>query len=76
MPAAAIGHELVRKGTSFVDRTRELFLEQLEEFLAVSEARPDKVNLCGIRINHAYALFLAIKVIRPASIVERGVNAW
>lgn len=70
-----IGHELVRKGTSFVDHTRELFLQYLDEFLLVYEARPDKVNLCGIRINHAYALFLTIKVIQPTSIIESGVNA-
>jgi hypothetical protein len=70
-----IGHELVRKGSNFVDDARELFLQYLDEFLLVYEARPDKVNLCGIRINHAYALFLTIKVVQPTSIIESGVNA-
>jgi hypothetical protein len=75
VPVEAIGHELVRKGVSFVDDARKLFLEHLEEFLDVYEARPDKVNLCGIRINHAYALFLAVKALQPTSIIESGVNA-
>ena len=70
-----IGHPLVRKGTSFVDDARKLFLEYLDEFIAIYQARPDKVNRCGIRINHAYALFLTIKVLQPTSIIESGVNA-
>jgi hypothetical protein len=31
--------------------------------------------LCGIRINHAYALFIAIKFLQPTTIIESGVNA-
>ena len=75
IPVEEIGHELVRKGTNFVVDTRKLFLEHLDEFLSIYEARPDKINLCGIRINHAYALFLTVKVIQPTSIIESGVNA-
>jgi hypothetical protein len=32
-------------------------------------------NLCGIRINHAYALFLSVKFFQPTTIIESGVNA-
>lgn len=31
--------------------------------------------MCGIRINHALALFLAVKKIQPTLVVESGVNA-
>lgn len=47
----------------------------MDEFLYVYANRPDKVNLCGIRINHAYALWLAVKMINPQTVVESGVNA-
>jgi hypothetical protein len=47
----------------------------LDEFLEVYANRPDKINLCGIRINHAYALWLTVKVLDPQTVVESGVNA-
>jgi len=75
VPVEELGHALVKKGTTFVDGSRDLFLQYLDEFLQVYEERPDKVNLCGIRINHAYALFLAVKVLQPTAIIESGVNA-
>jgi len=77
IPAEEPGHPLVAKGyVDFIDNAGSLFLEDyLEEFLTVYENRPDKVNLCGMRINHSYALFLAIKALQPASIIENGVNA-
>jgi trans-aconitate methyltransferase len=31
--------------------------------------------MCGIRINHAYALYIAIKHLQPTTILESGVNA-
>ena len=47
----------------------------LDEFLDVYAQRPDPVNMCGIRINHAMALYLAVKVLQPTLVVESGVNA-
>jgi hypothetical protein len=76
IPVEELGHPLVKKGRTFVERSRELLIEQyLDEFLAVYRDRPDKVNLCGIRINHAYALFLSVKFFQPTTIIESGVNA-
>jgi hypothetical protein len=76
IPVEELGYPLVKKGLTFVERSRELLIEQhLDEFLAVYRDRPDKRNLCGIRINHAYALFIAVKFLQPTSIIESGVNA-
>ena len=47
----------------------------MEEFLQVYKNRPDPVNMCGIRINHAMGLFLAVKQLKPTLVVESGVNA-
>jgi hypothetical protein len=55
-----IGHTLVQKGTNFVSNSRQLLLEYLDEFLAILlyEARPpDKINVCGIRINQITRMF-------------------
>ncbi|KAL7563097.1 hypothetical protein ACA910_012281 [Epithemia clementina (nom. ined.)] len=75
IPVEELGHPLVKKGSSFVQNARALFLEYIDEFLEAYNSRPDKVNLCGIRINHAFALFLTIKALKPKSIIESGVNA-
>lgn len=84
-PAVAyeeIGHGLVFKGDSFFDHARELYFKKsssgetlFDEFLRIYKERPDPVNVCGIRINHALALFLAVKQIQPTLVVESGVNA-
>jgi hypothetical protein len=72
IPVEELGHPLVKKGRTFVERSRELLIEQyLDEFLAVYRDRPDKINMCGIRINHAYALFLSVKFFQPTT-VRRG----
>ncbi len=47
----------------------------MDEFLDIYEQRPDKVNLCGIRINHALGLFLTVRHLKPTLIIESGVNA-
>jgi len=79
IPVENVGHALVEKGKSFVDHAREFLLannnELLDEFLDIYSSRSDKINLCGIRVNHAYSLFLAIKQLRPKAIIESGVNA-
>lgn len=81
-PAVAyeeVGHPLVFKGESFYDHARELYFTGdqplMEEFLQVYKNRPDPVNMCGIRINHAMGLFLAVKQLKPTLVVESGVNA-
>lgn len=72
----SVGHPLVKKGKNFVQDARYLMIDlYLNEFLEVYKKRPDTVNLCGIRINHAYALYLTIKVLKPTAIIESGVNA-
>lgn len=86
-----IDHALVYKGDTFISRMRESLLGPssaldntntkdkthtlLEEFLEVYGNRPDKVNKCGILINHALALFFAVKQLNPTLVVESGVNA-
>lgn len=81
-PAVAyeeVGHPLVFKGESFYDHAREFYFTGdgplMEEFLQVYKNRPDPVNMCGIRINHAMGLFLAVKQLKPTLVVESGVNA-
>lgn len=78
-----VEHDLVTKGDNFFHHARELYLQPttndsketlFDEFLRVYKARPDPVNMCGIRINHAMALFLAVKMIQPTLVVESGVN--
>jgi len=78
IPKQEVGHALVQKeNVDFIDDSRRLFIDSgmLEEFLKVYEGRPDKTNLCGMRINHSYSLFLAIRSIKPTAIIESGVNA-
>ena len=84
-PAVAyeeVGHPLVTKGDTFFHHAREHFFAPradgttlMDDFLAVYAARPDKTNLCGIRVNHAMALFLGVRRLRPSLVVESGVNA-
>jgi len=85
-PAVAheeLWHPLVFKGDSFVHRARDIVLTPdpksgktlLDDFLKVYSARPDKVNVCGIRINHALALFVTVRQLKPTLVVESGVNA-
>jgi hypothetical protein len=84
-PAVAheeLWHPLVFKGDSFVHRAREIVLTPdpksgktlLDEFIKVYAKRPDKVNMCSIRINHALALFVTVRQIKPTLVVESGVN--
>jgi len=81
-------HPLVFKGDSFVHNIRNLVLAPadptattptgktvLDEFIDIYKNRPDKINLCGIRINHALALFVTVRHLQPALVVESGINA-
>jgi hypothetical protein len=77
-----VGVPLVTKGQSFFHNAHDLYFQKdpngktlMDEFLEVYKNRPDPVNMCGIRINHALALFLAVKQIQPTLVVESGVNA-
>lgn len=78
----AVGYPLVFKGDNIFNHARHLFFTKnekgtslMDEFLQVYKDRPDKTNLCGIRINHALALYLGVKQIQPTLVVESGVNA-
>jgi len=84
-PATAyqeVGHPLITKGTSFFSRARELYFAKdastgktlMDEFIQIYKNRPDPVNICGIRINHAMALHLAVKQLQPTIVVESGIN--
>jgi hypothetical protein len=80
VPIQELGSPLVSIGKDFLDSTlKPMFMakdtEALEEFLSLYENRPDKVNLCGIRINHALAIFATIRHLKPTTIIESGVNA-
>ena len=75
IPTGELGHPLVKIGHNFVENAGELLLQHWEEFLEVYANRPDKVNMCGIRFNHAYALWITVKHMKPTTIIESGVNA-
>jgi hypothetical protein len=47
----------------------------MDEFLELYDKRPDKTNPCGIQINHAFAVFMVAKNVKPTAIIESGVNA-
>jgi len=80
VPGQKLGDPLITKGKIFLDSTlKPMFTgrdtEALEEFLSLYQNRPDKVNLCGVRINHALAIFATIRHLKPTTIIESGVNA-
>ncbi|CAB9496454.1 expressed unknown protein [Seminavis robusta] len=78
VPKQEIGHALVKKGkVDFIESMGEWMSDpsKLDEFLKVYENRPDKVNLCGMRINHSLYLYATIKYLQPTTIIENGVNA-
>lgn len=75
VPVEKLGYPLIKIGENFVAKSREILLANLNDFLEVYANRPDKVNMCGIRINHAYALFITVKYLQPSAIIESGVNA-
>ncbi|CAB9507824.1 expressed unknown protein [Seminavis robusta] len=78
VPKEEVGHALVKKGkVDFVESVGDWMSDpdKLEEFLKVYENRPDKVNLCGMRINHSLYLYATIKYLQPTTIIESGVNA-
>eukprot|EP00814_Leptocylindrus_danicus_P016930 CAMPEP_0116009462 /NCGR_PEP_ID=MMETSP0321-20121206/3447_1 /TAXON_ID=163516 /ORGANISM="Leptocylindrus danicus var. danicus, Strain B650" /LENGTH=351 /DNA_ID=CAMNT_0003478429 /DNA_START=169 /DNA_END=1224 /DNA_ORIENTATION=- len=70
-----LGNVLVKIGKSFVDDAKQNFINDLDEFLRVYQERPDKTNLCGVRINHALAIWLTVRGLKPTAIIESGVNA-
>lgn len=55
--------------------SREYLLENLDEFVEVYKNRPDKSNLCGIRINHALMIWMVARRLQPTTIVESGINS-
>jgi len=82
VPKEVIGHPLVAKGDNFVTNIRNILTVKekddrtlLKKFLEVYKNRPDKVNMCGIRISHALALFTTVYELQPTTVIESGVNA-
>ena len=83
-----VGYPLVKKGSNFVSNMRTIlytpkkhkvrkktYATLMDEFLDVYKNRPDKTNLCGIRFNHALALFVSIRHLNPRLVIESGINA-
>lgn len=66
--------KLVRIGSSFAGN-RELIRSYLDEFIQVYASRPERDNFCGVRFNHAMAIYVTIKELKPAVIIESGVNS-
>ena len=54
---------------------RRTLLSTLDEFTAAYNGRPDKDNMCGVRFNHAFAIWLVVRHLQPKAIIESGVNA-
>eukprot|EP00602_Paraphysomonas_sp_CaronLab_P004431 CAMPEP_0185034104 /NCGR_PEP_ID=MMETSP1103-20130426/23681_1 /TAXON_ID=36769 /ORGANISM="Paraphysomonas bandaiensis, Strain Caron Lab Isolate" /LENGTH=343 /DNA_ID=CAMNT_0027570627 /DNA_START=39 /DNA_END=1067 /DNA_ORIENTATION=- len=75
VPSSELGSKLMQLGHNFIDNSREYFLEHLDEFLELYNNRPDKNNKCGIRINHAFAIYMVTKHIKPETVIESGVNS-
>lgn len=57
------------------EATRKFFLGHLDEFLSIYSARPHKNNMCGVRINHAFGIFMITRVWNPETIIESGVSS-
>jgi hypothetical protein len=74
-PADALGSPLFKRGSSFIDNSREFAVNNFEKFAEVYKARPIKQNQCGVRINHALAIYTMLKNLQPDTIIESGVNA-
>lgn len=58
-----------------VSGPRNFLLGHLEEFLHVYKNRPDRTNTCGIRFNHALAIYTIAKRLQPSTIIESGINS-
>lgn len=74
-PEDSPGSLLFKRGTSFVDSSRDFVLQNFENFATVYNDRPIKQNTCGVRINHALAIYTMLKELQPTTIIESGVNA-
>jgi len=77
-----VGYPLVKKGTNFVNEMHDILLKPnkkgkklIDEFIQVYKKRPDRQNICGVRFNHALALFVSVRHLNPRLVVESGVNA-
>lgn len=75
VPSSNLGSPLFQLGDSIVDNSREFLLQHLEVFLDHYYGRPDKNNKCGVRINHAFAIYMVATKLQPTAIIESGINA-
>ncbi|CAB9528027.1 expressed unknown protein [Seminavis robusta] len=75
-PSSELGHPLVRIGHSFLDdNLKLLLLREWDDFISVYNSRHDRNNICGMRVNHAYAVWLTVRHLKPSTIIESGINA-
>ena len=74
VPENFLPAKLFHLGRPFI-ADRSLMKTNIKEFVKVYKVRPERDNVCGIRFNHAYALWLAVRVLQPRMIIESGVNS-
>jgi hypothetical protein len=76
-PLPLLGTHLFQLGSNFCDRprVRQFFLQHRQAFSRVYRNRPDQVNLYGVRLNHAFAVYMVARVLGPRAVLESGVNA-
>ena len=60
-PSAAMHAKLVEFGSGLPGSTHRLHLRHLRDFAAVYRERPVVNNACGVKINHAYALYASVR---------------
>ena len=60
-PSAAMHAKLVEFGSGLPGSTHKLHLRHLRDFAAVYRDRPVVNNACGVKINHAYALYASVR---------------
>lgn len=46
---------------------------EVEEFVAIYERRPIRLNVGGMRFNHSFATWFILKTVKPHFIIESGV---
>ena len=60
----------VRGAQNYVADQSLLRTGHMKEFVRVYKRRPERDNVCSICFTHAYALWLAVKLVRPRMAIE------
>lgn len=74
VPDKFLPAKLFHLGKSLI-ADRSLIKTNMREFVQVYKVRPERDNVCGIRFTHAYALWLAVRLLQPKMVIESGVNS-